>query len=518
MAVKALSVCSVLVVTAIVVGVSFSDASGVPSKHGGEPLASSRHVLRPPGYGLRPATRWRMMYPEGRCRGVQIAVGTSIRRAIASRPPGTTFCIGRGLHRIAKPLIAKSFDRFIGERGAVIDGSKRLVSFKRTGSYWSIGDQTEENRAVVGSCELAAHGTCKFANDVYYDDVAMRRVLAVTDLRPGTFYFDYAADRIFIGSPPAGHKVEVAVATRAWEGVGVGAYNVTVRNLIVQKFATEAQVAAIDAGRGWDVENNEVRLSHAGGIGDATMIRHNYVHDNGQIGVGGNAPNLTVAGNEISYNNYARFCDCWEAGGGKWSRAQHLTIQGNFVHDNRGPGLWTDTDNIEVLYRGNVVERNSGAGIFHEASYQAVIRNNVLRGNGFAWKGWLEGAGILVNSSPNVDIFRNVVTNNADGIGITQWDRSSDPTYGPHEVHDISVHDNTITMRRGFTGLLQGVGDESYYSSRNNRFEHNTYRLGCQTRYFVWRGDNPAAGYGSMTEAEWRSSGLDTDGRFSSIC
>jgi hypothetical protein len=517
MAVKALSVCSALVVTAIVVGVRFSDASGAPSKHLGEPLASSRHVLRPPGYGLRPATRWRM-YPEGRCRGVQIAVGTSIPRAIASRPPGTTFCIGRGLHRIAKPLIAKSFDRFIGERGAVIDGSKRLVSFKRTGSYWSIGDQTEENRAVVGSCELAAHGACKFADDVYYDDVAMRRVLAVTDLRPGTFYFDYAADRIFIGSPPAGHKVEVAVATRAWEGIGVGAYNVTVRNLIVQKFATEAQVAAIDAGRGWDVENNEVRLSHAGGIGDATMIRHNYVHDNGQIGVGGNAPNLTVAGNEISYNNYARFCDCWEAGGGKWVKAQHLTIQGNFVHDNRGPGLWTDTDNIDVLYRGNVVERNSGAGIFHEASYQAVIRNNVLRGNGFAWKGWLEGAGILVNSSPNVDIFRNVVTNNADGIGITQWDRGSDPTYGPHQVHDISVHDNTITMRRGFTGLLQGVGDESYYSSRNNRFEHNTYRLGCQTRYFVWRGDNPAAGYGSMTAAEWRSSGLDTDGRFSSIC
>jgi hypothetical protein len=458
------------------------------------------------------------MHPA-RCHGLQVSVGASIQRTIGSHPPGTTFCIGPGVHRITKPLIAKSFDRFVGRPGAVINGSKRLVHFERAGRYWSIGDQTEENPALVGRCVPAPYRGCRFANDVYYDDVALRRVLARSRLKPDTFYFDYAHDRIFIGNPPAGHKVEVGVATRAWEGVGVGAYNVTVRNLIVEKFATEAQVAAIHAGRGWDVEDNEVRLNHAGGIDNATVTRHNYVHDNGEIGIGGSAQNLIAAGNEISFNNYARFCDCWEAGGGKWVKARHLTITGNFVHDNRGPGLWTDTNNIDVLYKGNVVERNTGAGIFHEASYQAVIRDNVVKGNGFAWDGWLEGAGILVNSSSNVEIFQNIVANNADGIGITQWDRGSDERYGPHQDHDISVHDNAVTMRKGFTGLLQGVGDESYYSSRNNRFEHNTYRLGCKSRYFVWRGvSQPAAGYGSLTADEWRASGLDITGRFSSIC
>jgi hypothetical protein len=478
----------------------------------------SARGARPPGYGLRPASHWKMERP-GPCRGLHLAVGTSIRRAIASNPPGTTFCVGRGVHRIAKPLIAKSFDRFVGNPGAVISGSRRLVHFERTGRYWSVGDQTEENPAHFGRCQPVSYRGCRLANDVYYDDVALRRVLVLSRLRRGTFYFDHARDRIFIGNPPVGHKVEVGVATRAWEGVGVGAYNVTVRNLIIEKFATEAQVAAVHAGRGWEVEDNEVRLNHAGGIDGASVIRHNYVHDNGEIGIGGNASNLIADANEISYNNYARFCDCWEAGGGKWSKARHLTVSGNFVHDNRGPGLWTDTDNIDVLYRGNVVERNSGAGIFHEASYDAVIRDNVLRGNGFGWSGWLEGAGILVNSSPNVEIYHNVVANNADGIGITQWHRRSDPRHAPHEDHDIWVHDNTVTMRRGFTGLLQGVGDVTYYSSRNNRFEHNTYRLGCNARYFVWRGINrPAVGYGSLTTQEWRAFGLDTGGRFSSIC
>jgi Right handed beta helix region len=452
------------------------------------------------------------------CRGVKIRPGTRIQGVIARRPARTTFCLTRGVHRIAKPLIPKSHNRFVGEPGAVLNGSVLLSGFERTGEHWSVEARDPQNPATVGRCEGSYTG-CTLPNDVYYDDRVLRRVLSRSELRPGSFYLEAASNRVFIANPPSGHKVEMAVASRAWEGVGVGAYNVVIRNLIVEKFATEAQVGAIHAGRGWKVENNEVRLNHGGGIDNATVIRHNYVHDNGQIGVGGSAPNLVVDANEIAFNNYARYCTCWEAGGGKWTESRHLTITRNYVHDNHGPGLWTDSNNVDVLYRWNLVEGNSGAGIFHETSFKAVIRDNVVRRNGFGWKGWLAGAGILVNSSPNVEIVRNVVANNADGIGITQWSRGSDRRYGPHEAHDIAVHDNVITMRRGFTGLLQGVGDPSYYSSRNNRFDRNTYRLGCKPRYFVWRGaGDRAASYDSATTRDWRRFGHDRRGRFVSIC
>src|SRR4029453_16554825 len=103
-----------------------------------------------------------------------------------------------------------------------------------------------------------------------------------------------------------------------------------------------------------------------------------------QMGIGGSAPNLVVTANEIAFNNYAGYCTCWEAGGGKWTESRHLTITGNQVHDNRGPGLWTDSNNVDVLYAHNLVERNSGAGIFHETSFNAVIRDNIVRRNGFA--------------------------------------------------------------------------------------------------------------------------------------
>jgi parallel beta-helix repeat protein len=487
-----------------------------PSRPEARPLAT-RAGSRPPGYGLRPAERWKMR-PAPRCHGVNVRLGAQIQRLITERPPRTTFCISRGVHRVAKPLIPKSGDRFVGKPGAVLDGSQRLIGFERTGAYWSVKAPAAADPKRVGQCE-GADTSCTLANDVFADDVVLRRVLSLSELKAGSFYFDDASNRIFVVRSPVGHRLELAVATRALDGIGVGAYNIVIRNLIVQKFATEAQTGAIRAGRGWVVEDNEVRLNHSGGIHSPSVTRHNYVHDNGQMGVGGSGPNLLVTGNEIAFNNYAGYCTCWEAGGGKWTESRHLRITNNDVHDNRGPGLWTDSNNVDVLYSGNVVERNTGAGIFHETSYTAVIRNNIVRRNGFAWRGWLEGAGILVNSSPDVLIARNVVADNSDGIGITQWSRGSDRRYGPHEDHNIVVVDNTITMRRGYTGLLQGVGDPSYYSNHRVSFDRNKYRLGCNVRYFVWRGaGDHASDYGLATTRDWRRFGQDTRGRFSSVC
>jgi hypothetical protein len=62
-------------------------------------------------------------------------------------------------------------------------------------------------------------------------------------------------------------------------------------------------------------------------------------------------------------------------------------------------------------------------------------------------------------------------------------------------------------MTVGRTGLVQTVGDVSYFSSRNNRWVHNTYKLGRNASYFAWIG-------GSLTETQWRQHGEDVDGTF----
>ena len=57
-------------------------------------------------------------------------------------------------------------------------------------------------------------------------------------------------------------------------------------------------------------------------------------------------------------------------------------------------------------------------GIVVETSFNTLIKNNTIRGNGFAFTGGLTGAGIYLNTSQNVEIVDNTVSTNLQGIGI----------------------------------------------------------------------------------------------------
>src|SRR5206468_745400 len=111
-----------------------------------------------------------------------------------------------------------------------------------------------------------------------------------------------------------------------------------------------------------------------------------------------------VADSELAYNNYAGYDSTWEAGGAKFCWSRNLTIRHNWAHHNAGKGLWTDGNNIGTVYDSNTASDNTDHGIFHEISYDAVIRNNTAQRNG--WNG------ILVSSSPNVEIYGNTVGSN----------------------------------------------------------------------------------------------------------
>ncbi len=323
----------------------------------------------------------------------------------------------------------------------------------------------------------------------------------------GTWYFDYNADVIYMADDPTGHKVETSVTTYAFDGT---AGNVTIATLIVEKYANPAQTGAVqgDSTTSWIVRDSELRYNHGVGlrIGPNMQVLRNKSHHNGQMGLGGVGDNVLVDSNEIAYNNVAHYDYGWEAGGTKFCKTNYLTVRNNYSHNNLGPGLWTDIDNINTLYDGNTVEDNADAGIFHEISYAAVIRNNTVRRNGSPSQGWIWGAGIQVAASPNVEVYGNIVEYNANGIAAIQQNRGSG-AYGAHEINNLWVHDNTVRMSSGRTGLAQDIGDTSYFTSRNNRFDHDTYYLGTNTRYFEWMNSQ-------ITESQWQGYGQELSGTF----
>ena len=107
------------------------------------------------------------------------------------------------------------------------------------------------------------------------------------------------------------------------------------------------------------------------------------------------------------------------------------------MHDNGGPGLWADTNNVNTTFDGNTISNNWGPGIYDEVSYNALIINNTITDNGMPSSpgggqrlGWAWDAGIqlrrsgALSASSPVIISRNTVTNNYNGISLIQSPRS----------------------------------------------------------------------------------------------
>lgn len=286
---------------------------------------------------------------------------------------------------------------------------------------------------------------------------------------------------------------------------GSGTSNVTIRNCVIENYATDTQRCVIDARgtSGWRIEDNEVRKNKSCGIegGTESLVTGNHIHHNGQIGVkADSAVDAHFLSNEINHNNCAWQSNTnsacpwpgvnpgFEAGGSKFVDTTRLVVEDNYVHHNKGPGLWTDIDNIDTTYKWNHVTDNCQMGIFHEISYRAWIHDNTLDNNaggldGCTGTGWGYGAQILIAHSPDVEAWNNHVIarcQGCDGIVVIQQNRYDHVgKFGPHEARNANVHHNTITLTMlGFQGWAGGAtGDFTGADAivKTGHFDFNTY-------------------------------------------
>lgn len=469
---------------------------------------------------------------------IYVNPGDDIQALVEANPPGTTFILRAGVHRFTTQLYwplppapwvingihirPKSGNVFLGEPGAVLNGSRLLTNFvpyvpernplspsTNNNRLWAAGGQTQEGERI-GPCE-ADRPTCIYPEDLFVDDELYYHAenLAQLSRIPRSWYFDYDRDQIIIAFNPVGHKIETGIARHAF--ANPDAHDVVIKNLIIEKYATAGHTGTIVGEPNsshpnslrWIVENNEIRYNHGAGIRMNTewRVKGNYIHHNGQLGASADKNNGLLEGNQIAYNNTAGYAMNWEAGGVKFV-AYGFTMRGNHVHHNAGFGLWADVGALNTLYEGNVVEYNTESGIFHEISGSAIIRNNTIRNNSLAsiW-----GAEVYIDSSENVEVYGNVITALHRGIFAFQDDR-------PPGLNNLYVHDNTLTVT-STTNMIAGVqclatgGCPNIYLPGNNRFDRNTYQVNNNTQRY-WYGSN-----GFSTFPEWQASGQDRSGR-----
>ena len=283
--------------------------------------------------------------------------------------------------------------------------------------------------------------------------------------------------------------------------------NVTVDGLEITDYRPSSKEGVIQAepgARNWVVANNEIHHNAEIGVKGAAewRILGNNIHHNGRYGLIAAGASILIEGNEIAFNS-TDYGATGDSGGTKFVHTENLVLRGNYVHDNYGNGLWADINNRGYMIEGNRVVGNQWSGIYVEISCGGTVRNNRLERNGYgdSYPNWMTGAGIVVDNSPDVEVYGNTLVNNAKGLGAIHGDRDgSAVTKCVAELRNLYVHHNTVTQSSDAAAGLDAQSDrDRVWSSWNNRFENNTYNVGNGDQ-FRWEGQ-------WITLSEWRTAG-----------
>src|SRR5580658_4301965 len=438
---------------------------------------------------------------------VELAPGDNVQARVNAEPAGTTFVLLAGVYRM-QSVQPKNNDIFNGQGSAILNGSKLLKFEPGTAGSGLWAANATALAPGSGVCQ-STHPLCNYDQDLFIDGVLQTPAAKSTGLKAGQWYFDRVAGKVYIATDPAGQTVELGMTQFAFSGIASG---VQIESLTVEEYANRAQTGAVGAykdGDGWIVSHVESRFNHGTGIslGPGGQILDSYSHNNGQMGIAiVNGANSKVIGNELSWNNYAGYATNWEAGGSKFWNTTNLWVETNYVHDNKGPGLWTDYNNTGTVYQSNTVVNNFASGIVHEISYSATIASNTVENNGGDPDSTSWNAQIVVANSSNVTVESNTVevpASSGDGIDLINEQRGSG-SQGEWLAAHNSVHNNKVVYLGGAgrTGIFDYLG---HGTAVGNNFDHDQYILDeGGASHWMW--------FTKMTWKQLQSAGQETHG------
>ena len=489
---------------------------------------------------------------------VSISPGTAIQTVVDANPAGTTFVFQPGLYRIRTPIIPKDGDSFIGQTAcapptsscpAIISGSEvigPLATFN--GTDYVVTGQTQRGTVneTTAQC-IAGWLACNIPEDLWFDGVPLQHLHAssLPAIASGQWWFDYENHVIYFHDNPSGHLVETSVAPAAAVGP---ANNVTFQYLTIEEFAApigqgglwpsngqegdaQRQANALD----WMVENCELWGHHSAAIAPnyGMQILNNYIHDNGQLGIGGGfAPDdnlvssgVLIQGNLVTHNNYANVLPNFGSGGVKFGRTRGAVIKNNTITNNEGAGIHFDTSSSSPVIMGNTITGNTDAtGIIYEISLDsALVYDNVVQYNGVpAVAGIYPGYQIYSSTSTGVNAYCNVMEMSAvtgeHGWDVNASDRGYDPyppgayyvSKGNYIHHNTVIWDTTSASHVGYT--FSDASNQPNFFADNTPPDFNTYHLADSSSTDFIYDNNDSESNTHQTFPDYQATGADVHG------
>ena len=290
---------------------------------------------------------------------VNIASDQPIQRVVDSSPASTTFCLRAGVHRLTSSIRPKSGNTFVGEYGAILDG---------TG--WSTDDGTQ--------AAFRAHN-----EDI--DNVTIRNLVIRNMPQHGIQAYYWMSDHWTIEyNEIASNKVGLEFAP-----------DFTIRNNYIHHNVGSNPSASDPAERGG---------GYVGVLADNTTFDSNEIAYNGPEQKVGRSANVTFRNNFVHHN----------ISDGIWydtNPKAGAVIEGNRVEDNGRDGISFEAS-IGANIRNNTLRRNGDDAVFISMSQNAQIYNNTLEAN-FGGIDYFLDCGVL---SPVDDVKNNAAHDNTVAV------------------------------------------------------------------------------------------------------
>lgn len=294
-----------------------------------------------------------------------IAPGASIQTATSSAPAGTTFCIGAGVHAIRASITPKTGNTYIGEYGAILDGTSWLTTDSTAGAFRAHNQDID----YVTIRNLVIRKMPQRGIQAYYW-MADHWTVEYTELAYNKYGIEFGIDFV-IRHNAIHHNMGPCAASQ-----------------------TCASVPAAERGGGYAAsqahrtlfESNEIayngmeqKVLHSDGV----VFRNNFVHHN--------------LGDGIWYDtNYTA----------------NALIEGNVVEDNGRAGIDIEATNGAIV-RHNSIRRNRDDGVFIFRSQRVETYGNTIEGN----LGGVEYFILCEPMLPGEDLANNSTHDNVISVG-----------------------------------------------------------------------------------------------------
>lgn len=332
---------------------------------------------------------------------------------------------------------------------------------------------------------------------VIWQGRALRTVMTLAEMAPGTFHVDWDQDRLYLwlpdGSDPkttevlAGKRQRLLAPAPPKGGDWSHAYYYVIRNLTFQYAANHSNgfaQAAVITNTGWTVEDCVVEWNNAMGIairGQDVTIRRTVAQHNGHMGFVGTGQNVLVKDCVNRHNNWKHFSPNG-SGSTKFTRMRSMRLENFESYNNVGPGIWFDVDNREIEIVNCMLYGNHGlradyeaAGVFIEISPGPVrITGTTCYSN--------TGAGIQMAESRNVTIENNILVDNGEAIRLRDM-----VGRGDNHLADVVIRGNVFKDWRG-AAVATGLGEWEANSAITKRItlEGNVYDSPAGKPCFIW--------------------------------